>query len=82
MVRAELLVRRREAIDAAAAHGGAARRPAVTVEDTHAPRRHVDAGDGGAEGGEGRALEAHVVEVNHEVHQVELGGAAQLAGRE
>tara|TARA_B100000795_G_scaffold22864_1_gene15303 strand:- start:137 stop:385 length:249 start_codon:yes stop_codon:yes gene_type:complete len=82
MVRAVLLVRRREAIDAATAHGGAARRLAVTVEDTHAPSRHVAAGRGGAEGGEARALLAHPVEVNHEVVQVELGGAAQLAGRE
>ena len=82
MVRAVLLVRRREAIDAAAAHCGAARRSAVSMEDTHAPRRHVDAGGGrgGAEGGEARALLAHPVEVNHEVVQVELRGAAQLAG--
>ena len=83
MVRAVLLVRRREAIDAAAAHCGAARRPAVSMEDADSPRRHVDAGGGrgGAEGGEARALLAHPVEVNHEVVQVELRGAVQLAGR-
>ena len=84
MVRAVLLVRWREAIDAPAAHGGAARRPAVPVEDAHAPRGHVDArgGGGGAEGGEARALLAHPVEVDHEVVQVQLGRAAQLVGGE
>eukprot|EP00964_Phaeocystis_antarctica_P004813 scaffold2616_cov63-Phaeocystis_antarctica.AAC.2 len=71
MVRAVLLVRRREAIDAATAHGGAARRLAVTVEDTHAPSRHVAAGRGGAEGGEARALLAHPVECS-EAHRLGL----------